>query len=156
LFCQEALSEVLVERTIRQINYTSTANKGTIRGLHFQFPPGAEMKIISCLKGEVFDVAVDLRKDSPTFLEHYSTILSAKRFSSLVISEGFAHGFQALTNECEMLYFHTADYQPASEGALNALDPRLGILWPITITERSKRDEQHPMLTAKFVGIDVV
>jgi len=129
---------------------------GAVRGMHFQYPPHAEVKIISCLKGKVWDVAVDLRKGSPTFLQTHSVTLSEDVPQSYLIPKGFAHGFQTLTPDCELIYFHTADYNAAAEAGLNALDPRLDIQWPIAITERSKRDEQHPMLTDCFVGIDVV
>ena len=123
--------------------------------MHFQHPPHAEVKIVSCLRGKVWDVAVDLRKGSPSFLQHHSVTLSEDVPQSYLIPEGFAHGFQALAPDCELIYFHTADYNVAAQAGLNALDSRLGIQWPIAISERSKRDEQHPLLTANFVGIDV-
>ena len=152
LFCQESL---LAGKTIRQINHTLTRKSGAVRGMHFQHPPHAEVKIVSCLRGKVWDVAVDLRKGSPSFLQHHSVTLSEDVPQSYLIPEGFAHGFQALAPDCELIYFHTADYNVAAEAGLNALDSRLGIQWPIAISERSKRDEQHPLLTANFVGINV-
>ena len=152
LFCQESL---LAGKTIRQINHTLTRKSGAVRGMHFQHPPHAEVKIVSCLRGKVWDVAVDLRKGSPSFLQHHSVTLSEDVPQSYLIPEGFAHGFQALAPDCELIYFHTADYNVAAQAGLNALDSRLGIQWPIAISERSKRDEQHPLLTANFVGIDV-
>ena len=152
LFCQESL---LAGKTIRQINHTLTRKSGAVRGMHFQHPPHAEVKIVSCLRGKVWDVAVDLRKGSPSFLQHHSVTLSEDVPQSYLIPEGFAHGFQALAPDCELIYFHTADYNVAAEAGLNALDSRLGIQWPIAISERSKPDEQHPLLTANFVGIDV-
>lgn len=155
LFCQESLESLLAGKTIRQINHTLTRQLGAVRGMHFQCPPHAEVKIISCLKGKVWDVAVDLRKGSPTFLQHHSVTLSEDAPQSCLIPEGFAHGFQTLSPNCELIYFHTADYNAAAEGGLNAVDPRLGIQWPITISERSKRDAEHPMLTDSFVGIEV-
>lgn len=155
LFCQKSFESLLGGKTIRQINHTLTRELGTVRGMHFQYPPHAEIKIVSCLKGRVWDVAVDLRQGSPTFLKHHAVTLSEDVPQSYFISEGFAHGFQALTSDCELIYFHTADYNAAAEGALNALDPRLGIQWPATITERSQRDEQHSMLTDSFAGIEV-
>jgi|TARA_B110000977_G_scaffold36325_1_gene48666 dTDP-4-dehydrorhamnose 3,5-epimerase len=153
LFCQNTLSHLINKKTIKQINKTSTKNKGTVRGLHFQYPPFAETKIISCLKGKVWDVAVDLRKGSPTFLNYHAQILSEDNYISYLIPEGFAHGFQSLTSDCEMLYFHTEDYNKDSEGAINAIDPIIGIKWPEPINERSKRDNNHPMLTNDFIGI---
>ena len=155
LFCQESMESILAGETIRQINHTLTRKSGAVRGMHFQHPPHAEIKIVSCLKGKVWDVAVDLRKGSPTFLQHHSVTLSGDVPQSYLIPEGFAHGFQALSPDCELIYFHTADYNAAAEAGLNALDPRLDIQWPIAITERSKRDEQHAMLTDRFVGVGV-
>ena len=155
LFCQESLESLLHGKTIRQVNHTLTRKLGAVRGMHFQYPPYAEIKIVSCLKGKVWDVAVDLRKGSPTFLQHHSVTLSEDVPQSYLIPEGFAHGFQTLTPDCELIYFHSADYNTAAEGGLNALDPRLGIRWPVAISERSKRDAEHPMLTDSFIGIDL-
>jgi dTDP-4-dehydrorhamnose 3,5-epimerase len=155
LFCQDSLDLVLAGKTIRQINHTLTRQLGAVRGMHYQAPPHAEIKIVSCLKGKVWDVAVDLRKDSPTFLRHYAVTLSEDAPQSYLIPEGFAHGFQALTPDCELIYLHTVDYNAAAEAGFNALDPRLGIRWPLVISERSKRDEQHTMLTDNFIGIEV-
>ena len=107
-----------------QINHTLTGRRGTVRGMHYQRPPHAETKFISCLRGEVFDVAVDLRHDSPTFLRWHAEVLSAENHRTLVVPEGFAHGFQTLAEDCELLYLHTAAFAADSEGALNANDPR--------------------------------
>jgi dTDP-4-dehydrorhamnose 3,5-epimerase len=153
IFCQETLSQYLQGKTIRHINHSLTQHKGAVRGLHFQHPPHAEIKIVTCLKGQVWDVAVDLRQGSPTFLQYHSVKLSEDNHHSYLIPEGFAHGFQTLTSNCEMLYLHTAEYNPEAEGALNALDPRLAIDWPDPITVRSKRDTGYAMLTDYFYGI---
>lgn len=153
LFCTSELATVIGERRVRQINHTSTSKRAAVRGLHFQWPPHGEMKLISCLRGEVYDVAVDLRRDSATFLQWHAEILSADNHRTLAIPEGFAHGFQALCDDCEMLYLHTADYVPGSEGALNARDPRLAIQWPLPIGEQSPRDAAHPMLSKEFFGV---
>jgi dTDP-4-dehydrorhamnose 3,5-epimerase len=153
LFCQETLGQLLQGKTIRQINHTLTQKKGAVRGLHFQYPPCAETKMVTCLKGRVWDVAVDLRRGSPTFLQHHATLLAEDNHQSYLIPEGFAHGFQTLTLDCEMLYFHTADYSAEAEGALNPCDPRLAIKWPEPTTERSERDKNHPMLADDFHGI---
>ena len=110
---------------------------------------------MTCLKGKVWDVAIDLRRGSPTFLEHHAVLLTEDNHCSFLIPEGFAHGFQTLTSDCEMLYFHTADYNVESEGALNAMDPLLLIPWPEPITERSERDVNHPMLANNFQGIEL-
>ena len=155
LYCAEELHALAPGQAIVQINHTLTVKRGTVRGLHFQRPPHAETKIVSCLRGEVFDVAVDLRKDSPTFLHWHAEILSADNHKSLAIPEGFAHGFQTLTPDCEMLYFHTATYHPEAEDALNVTDPRLAIRWPLAITELSPRDAAHPLLSPNFKGVSL-
>jgi dTDP-4-dehydrorhamnose 3,5-epimerase len=154
LYCAEELRVVLGEDTIAQVNRTHTVKRGTVRGMHFQHPPFAEIKVVTCLRGRVFDVAVDLRRGSPTFLRWHGEILDANDVSTLCIPRGFAHGFQVLAEHTELLYFHTAPHRPDAEGALNAADPRLGITWPEQIAERSPRDERHPMLGADFAGID--
>ena len=153
LFCEDELADVLNGRKIRQINRTLTQMAGTVRGMHFQTPPNAEMKVVSCLRGEVFDVAVDLRRSSPTFLQCHTERLSATNHRSLVIPEGFAHGFQTLTADSELLYFHTAIHCADSEGALHPCDKRLMIEWPLSIGEMSARDRSHPMLTNDFAGV---
>ena len=153
LFCLDELQSVIGGRTIVQINHTLTVKCGTVRGMHFQHPPYAEVKLVSCLRGKVFDVAVDIRRDSPTFLKWHGEILTADNHKTIVIPEGFAHGFQTLTDDCEMLYFHTAAFQPDAEGGLNAKDPKLAIQWPLPITEQSPRDLAHSILTADFTGV---
>ena len=155
IFCQNELNILLEGKTIQQINRTVTKKKGTVRGLHFQYPPSAECKIISCLKGKVWDVAVDLRKKSSTFLCYHAELLTEENNKSFFIPEGFAHGFQTLTSDCELIYFHTEDYSINLEGAVNAIDPKIGIKWPQHITECSQRDYNHPMLTCDFTGIDL-
>lgn len=153
MFCEEDLSFILVARHIVQINHTYSAIKGSIRGLHFQYPPYAEMKFVTCIKGEVFDVAVDIRKGSPTFLKWHAEILSQDNFKTFVIPEGFAHGFQTLTDNCEMLYFHTCFYNPQAESGLNYSDPLINIKWPITITDISNKDANYSFISPNFEGI---
>ncbi len=153
LFCRDELAAIIGERPIMQINHTLTAKAGTIRGMHFQRAPHAEMKLVTCLKGEVFDVAVDLRRDSPTFLHWHAEHLSTENHRTLVIPEGFAHGFQTLADDCELIYLHTAAYHADAEGGLNALDPRLEIVWPLPVLDRSARDRDHPLLDDTFCGL---
>jgi len=155
LFCTDELKPIIEQRRIVQINRTHTEKAGSVRGIHFQHPPFAEMKLVSCLRGEVFDVAVDLRKNSPTFLQWHAEVLTEANHKTLVIPEGFAHGFQTLTDDCELLYLHTAAYAPDFEAGLNALDPRLTITWPMPIAERSMRDQHHAMLTSEFSGLSL-
>jgi dTDP-4-dehydrorhamnose 3,5-epimerase len=153
MYCAEEFREMGLHTPIAQINHTLTSIAGTIRGMHFQLPPHSEAKLVSCLKGEVFDVAVDLRAGSATFLHWHGEVLSARNHHSLLIPAGFAHGFQTLTTDCEMLYLHTAAHAPGAEGAVSPLDPRLGISWPLAVGTMSERDAAHPLLAADYSGI---
>lgn len=152
MYCQEILAKNGILEQIAQINLTLTHLAGAVRGMHFQYPPYAETKIVSCLRGQVFDVAVDLRQGSPTFLQWFGEVLSPELNNSLLIPKGFAHGFQALSNDCELLYFHTTAYHPQAEGGISPTDPKIGIAWPLAITEMSDRDVRHPKLTDSFTG----
>ena len=152
-YCKEELQAAGINKPIVQINRSLTRKTGTVRGMHFQHPPYAETKIVSCLRGRIFDVAVDIRSGSSTFLHWHAETLSEGNCLSLVIPEGFAHGFQSLAPNCELLYLHTAAYEPQAEGALNARDSRLGIAWPLQISEMSDRDRSYPSLNSDFSGI---
>ena len=153
LFCTEELASAGWGKPITQINHTYTAKQGTVRGMHFQQPPYAEMKLVSCIRGEVWDVAVDLRVGSPTFLRWHAERLSAENGCALLIPEGFAHGFQALTDDVELLYCHSEAYAAHAEGGLNPTDPRLEIAWPLAIAELSARDAGHALITSDFEGV---
>lgn len=155
MFCAEEMKVLGWNKPVVQINHTLTQKCGSVRGMHFQHPPLAETKIVSCLHGEVFDVAVDLRSDSPTFLRWHGETLSAGNHKTLLIPEGFAHGFQTLTDDCEMLYFHTAVYAPNAEGGIHPQEPMVKIDWPLPITELSVRDSAHQFLTDDFKGVSV-
>ncbi len=155
LFCVEEYKDVGLAHPIVQINHTLTRQKGAVRGMHFQYPPYSECKIVTCVRGEILDVAVDIRKGSPTFLQWHAEPLSEENQTSLFIPEGFAHGFQTLKDDSELLYLHSALYQSEAEGALNVQDPRLAIDWPLGITEISERDRQHPMIDMNFTGIEI-
>ncbi len=153
LFCLDELAVAGWQKPIVQINHTYTSQSGTIRGLHYQNPPHAEMKLVSCIRGEVWDVAVDLRSNSPTFMQWHAQTLSESNGRSLLIPEGFAHGFQTLIDGCELLYMHTQAYSPEAEAALRFNEERLAITWPSPISEISARDLAHPPLNLKFNGI---
>ena len=146
MFCADEITSLVSGKKLCQINHSLTRRQGTVRGMHFQNAPHAEIKMVSCLRGQVFDVAVDVRPQSPTYLKWHGTILSEYNFCSLLIPEGFAHGFQTLTENCELIYLHTAAYHPAAEAALNPRDPAVGIQWPLEIAELSPRDSSHPMI----------
>ena len=147
IFCDQELGHWIGGRKIRQINVTKTMRTGTVRGLHLQCPPFEEMKIVTCRQGEVFDVAVDFRKNSPTYLQHHVEILSNINSKMILLPEGVAHGFQALRDNCELIYLHTELYEKSSEAGLNALDPVLAINWPKKVQFLSIRDQNHPFIT---------
>lgn len=153
LFCQEELAGCFGDRHVSQINLSSTLEAGAVRGLHFQYHPYAETKLITCTRGEIFDVAVDIRRSSSTFLRWFGTKLSASENSSLLIPEGFAHGFQVVQPNSQVLYLHSAPYAADSQGVINALDPKIDINWPLAITLRSERDMRQPLLDDSFEGV---
>ena len=147
------LNAVMPGLTIQQVNRTFTRLAGTVRGLHLQLPPNHEVKIVSCLKGRVFDVAVDLRKDSSTYLRWFGCELAGREQNSLLIPPGCAHGVQTLTMDCELLYFHTSQFAPESEAGLNPLSARVDIKWPVTITALSERDQNEVSEPLIFEGV---
>ena len=155
LFCADELALAGWVKPIAQINLTHTKKKSTVRGMHFQHSPHAEMKLVSCLRGEVWDVAVDLRYGSPTFLHWQAQQLSADNGFALLIPEGFAHGFQTLTDDVELLYCHSAAHFLQTEDSLNPNDPMLKINWPMTITEMSLRDSQSGLIGKDFEGVRI-
>lgn len=153
LFCAEELAAAGWTKPIAQINHTYTAKKGTIRGMHFQMLPNSEMKLVSCIRGEIFDIAVDVRAGSATFLQWHGEYLSAENRKALLIPEGFAHGFQSMTDDVELIYCHSEPYCSKSEAGLNPLDAQLAISWILPVTELSERDKNHPLITADFKGV---
>lgn len=154
VYCQYEL-ESITKILIRQVNHSTTKKKGTVRGLHFQYGPNAEAKMVKCIKGSVFDVVVDIRKGSPTFLESFTIELTVANQKMIYIPKGFAHGFQTLEDNTELLYFHSNVYAPENETALNVKDPQLDIQWPLEIMNLSKRDSEHKFLDDGFEGIKV-
>ena len=154
-YCAEEFKVAGLCKPVTQINHTLTKRLGAVRGLHFQYPPHAEAKVVSCIRGKIFDVAVDVRRGSPTFLKWYGDILSSENQNSLLIPEGFAHGFQTITADCELLYLHTADYSADAEGALHHADPQIGISWPLSVTELSAHDQNHPYVDESFLGVEL-
>jgi dTDP-4-dehydrorhamnose 3,5-epimerase len=153
LFCKTELAPIIGSRQILQVNQSKTSAVGTVRGLHFQTPPYCEMKFIQCLKGKVWDVAVDLRAGSKTFLHWYAVELSGLNMKTFVIPEGFAHGYQVLQPDTELLYFHTEYYKPEFESGIHHHDPSLNIDWPVSVSEVSFKDTIQPLLKRDFKGI---
>lgn len=151
VFCDADLQDVLGGRKVVQSNVSFTATKGSVRGMHYQKAPHAEMKVVRCLSGKVFDVLVDLREGSSTFLKWVGLELHGA--NAVVVPEGVAHGFQTLTDDVSMLYFHTAAYAPDAEGGVRYDDTKVGIEWPLAVAEVSERDKNHPLLVSDFKGL---
>ncbi|MCB2108499.1 MAG: dTDP-4-dehydrorhamnose 3,5-epimerase family protein [Rhodobacteraceae bacterium] len=154
LFARDVLTDAGFDQPVAQINLSETRMKGAIRGLHFQKPPACEDKIVICLSGEVFDVAVDLRRNSPTLLRWHGETLTAGKKAAIFIPKGFAHGFQVLSDECRLLYIHSHAHAPDAEGGLHYADPKLKISWPLAPTVVSDRDKAWPYIGADFSGYE--
>jgi dTDP-4-dehydrorhamnose 3,5-epimerase len=152
-FCDEEFAPVRAGLQWTQVNISRTSGAGTIRGLHFQRTPHAEVKLIRCIRGKVFDVAVDVRIGSPTYLRWHAVELAEDNDRMLFIPEGFAHGFQTLSDEAHLLYMHTASWEPGFEGQLRFDDAIVAIAWPRPITRVSDRDLAAPIVDASFAGV---
>ena len=152
-YCKDEFKKIGHTREWVQLNHSVTYKKGTIRGMHFQQQPYREIKMVRCIAGSVYDVIVDLRKDSPTFLKWFGEELSAENKKMLYMPEGFAHGFQCLTDNCELIYHHSELYTPEAEAGIRYDEPGVNIKWPSLPTMISSRDSAHPYLDEKFKGI---
>ena len=155
VFCKNEFNKIGHTGEFLQINHSMNEAKGTLRGLHYQLPPYAETKLVRCISGKIFDVIVDIRQSSPSFLKFFSVELSAENMKMLYIPPGFAHGFQTLSDNAQLIYHHTAFYTPGFEGALNFKDPALNIDWPVPPVNVSERDKNHPFLKKDFKGIKI-
>jgi dTDP-4-dehydrorhamnose 3,5-epimerase len=154
-FCQKEFAEIGFFKQVVQINHSITLKKGTIRGMHFQRPPACEIKIIRCVGGIVFDVMVDLRAGSPTFLQWHGVELSKDNMRMVYIPEGFAHGFQTLSDNAELIYHHSEFYDPGYEEGLRFDDPSLAIKWPLSVQTISNKDRSYSLLSNGFKGIEI-
>jgi len=139
-FCQHEFEEHDLRPVIAQANLASNRHKGTLRGMHFQFPPAGETKLVRCTRGAILDIIVDLRPESPTYLEHVEVELSADNYRALYVPERFAHGYQALEDTTETSYQVGEFYTPEAEGGLHYDDPALAIAWPLPVIEISEKD----------------
>ncbi len=146
LFCAEEFARHGLESRWVQMNTSLSRCPGTVRGLHFQRPPAAEAKVIRCMRGAIFDVIVDLRKGSGSFGKWVGVDINQANRSMVYVPKGFAHGFQTLEPDTELLYLHSAPYAAAHEGGLHYADADLAIRWPREVTEVSARDATHPGL----------
>jgi len=152
-YCKKEFAAIHHDKEWTQLNHSFTAKKGALRGMHYQVPPFHEVKMVRCIAGAIFDVAIDLRKNSPTFLQWHGVEISASNKKMFYIPEGFAHGFQTLTEDCELIYHHTSYYTPGSEGGFRYDDPVFNISWPLPVSEISERDLNHPNVNVNFEGI---
>jgi dTDP-4-dehydrorhamnose 3,5-epimerase len=152
-FCMDEFKQIGHKKEWLQMNHSATFEKGSIRGMHYQLPPFTEIKLVRCIAGSVFDVIVDVRKNSPTLMQWFGTELSASNKKMMYIPQGFAHGFQCLTDNCELLYHHTEYYKPNVEAGIKYNDPNINIEWPLPVTVISKRDQAHRYLDENFKGI---
>lgn len=145
-FCQREFAEHGLALTVAQANTSFNSRRGTVRGLHFQYPPAGETKVVRCTRGAMVDVIVDLRPESPTYLTHVAVELTADNRRSLVVPERFAHGYQTLTDDVEVSYLVSEFYTPGAEDGLRYDDPLLGIVWPIAVADISDKDRTWPLL----------
>jgi dTDP-4-dehydrorhamnose 3,5-epimerase len=151
-FCQREFEAHGLKPLIAQANISFNYRKGTVRGLHFQVPPYAETKFVRCSRGAILDVIVDLRPDSPTYLQHVGVELTAENRRGLYVPERFAHGYQVLDDNTETTYQVGEFYAPAAEGGLRYDDPRLAIAWPLPVTDISDKDRRWPLLSERHIG----
>lgn len=153
MFCKDFLENNGIQKDIVQINHSCTWKKGSVRGMHYQIPPKAEMKFVKCIKGEAFDVAIDLRKDSATFLKWHGEIISESNNKAMIIPEGFAHGFQTLSDNTELIYFHSQFYSLEHERRIKFDDPKIGINWILKVADLSDKDLNVSYINEYFEGI---
>jgi dTDP-4-dehydrorhamnose 3,5-epimerase len=145
-FCQHEFEEHGLKPLIAQANLAFNHRQGTLRGMHFQYPPAAETKLVRCTRGAILDIIVDLRPESPTYLEHISVELSAENYRALYVPECFAHGYQVLEDGTETTYQVGEFYTPTAEGGLRFDDPRLSLEWPLAVSELSDKDRAWSLL----------
>jgi dTDP-4-dehydrorhamnose 3,5-epimerase len=153
IFCAKDFEDLQLFNAPIQVNYSFNEKLGTVRGLHYQAPPYMEKKLVSCVRGKVWDVAIDLRKASPTFLHWHAEVLSADNGISLLIPEGFGHGFQTLEEGASLIYCHSQIHVPSGDTGLNPLDPVLKVEWPTQITSLSEKDRSWTFIDESFQGV---
>ncbi len=153
MFCADELRASGWPGPVAQINHSLTRKRGTVRGMHFQHPPHLEAKIVTCLRGVVWDVALDLRAGSPSFLRWCAVELSPENRCALIVPAGCAHGFQALTDEVELAYCTSTPYMAEADSGVNPLDPAIAITWPLAVSVLSDKDRLRPMIGPGFGGL---
>ncbi|MGW6979075.1 dTDP-4-dehydrorhamnose 3,5-epimerase family protein [Streptomyces sp. NPDC054932] len=153
IFDSQDLLTVGWQWPVAQVNLSETVGAGTVRGLHYQVPPSAEAKLVTCVRGEIWDVAVDVRTGSPTFLGWCARTLSGDGLNSMLVPPGFAHGFQAMSEAVSVVYLHSAAHAPQDEAGLHPQDERIGVTWPLPVRRLSERDSSFPPLDPRFTGV---
>lgn len=143
-FCERELAAHGLQTRIVQANVSRNVKRGTVRGMHYQRAPHAEVKMVRCVSGAIFDAIIDLRPESSSYLRWHGVELTREEGRMLYVPEGFAHGYQALTDDSEVLYLVTAFYAPDHEAAIRWNDPRFGVRWPIADAIVSPKDAAHP------------
>jgi dTDP-4-dehydrorhamnose 3,5-epimerase len=154
-YCKSEFEKIGHQDEWVQTNHSYTSEIGSIRGMHFQHPPYAEIKTVRCIAGKVYDVIVDLRANSPTFLKWFGVELSAENKRTIYIPKGVAHGFQVLIENSELIYCHTTAYNKQSEGAVLYNDEMIEIKWPLPVTNISSKDKGYNSLDVNFKGIKI-
>lgn len=146
LYCEKEFSEINFLKKFVQVNSSFNVKKGTLRGLHYQLPPFEETKLIKCVSGKVFDVVVDIREKSATYLKWFGVELSKQNMKMILIPDGFAHGFLTLEDNTELIYCHTEFYNPSAERGICYNDEVLNIQWPSDIIKVSEKDRKYPLI----------
>ena len=152
-FCEKEFSENNLVQHFVQANHSGTKGKGVIRGMHFQHAPFCEVKLVKCVQGAIFDVVVDVRAGSPTFLQWFGAELSAENKRMMYVPAGFAHGFQSLTDHAEITYMVSEFYNKESEGGIKFDDTRINIGWPLPVSLVSDKDMKIPLIDETFTGV---
>jgi len=152
-FCKEEFSSINFNKEFIQFNHSYNLKKGTFRGMHYQNSPFSETKLIRCIQGSVYDIAVDIRKGSATFMQYYSIELSERNMYSILIPEGFAHGFQTLEDYSSLIYHHSEPYNTEADAGIRYDDLSIGIKLPLDISNISQKDKSYPLLSKDFKGI---
>jgi dTDP-4-dehydrorhamnose 3,5-epimerase len=152
-WCKNEFAQIGHSKEFVNLNQSYTKAKGAIRGLHFQRSPHREIKLLRCIAGSIYDVIVDLREGSPTYLQWFGAELSAKNKKMMYVPEGFAHGFQTLEEESEVIYLVSEFYAPKAEAGVRYDDPAFGIQWPLPVSDISEKDAVHPLVTETFKAL---
>lgn len=156
MFCEKEFGEAGLETRFVQINNSLSAHKGTLRGMHYQLPPSAEVKVVRCVRGALWDVILDLRAGSPTFGKWFGAELTSENRTMMYVPRGFAHGFVTLTDDTEAMYLVSAFYAPDAERGVRYNDSAVGIDWPVAPVEISDKDRSWPDLDAGFHGFEAM